>query len=168
HQLLRDKMGPGHNDDAENPNTSRLVIYATPNSVSLAWEVVRHTDSGAAWKALVDATNGKMLSEPHDVNQYATGSGKVFRVNAIVATHNNSLRDNGDAASAVPASAYSTVSLLGLAGNGYLDGPFASSSKTKKRAFNSGNNFLFDRSNDGFSETMGYYYLDYAQRYIQV
>lgn len=167
HQLLRDRMGPGHNDDAETPNTSRLVVYATPSSLSLAWEVVRHTDSGGAWKALVDATTGKMLSEPRDVNRYATGSGKVFRVNAIVATHDNSLRDNNDAASAVPAAAYSTVSLLGLAGNGYLDGPFASSSKTKKRAFNSGNLFLFDRSNDGFSETMGYYYLDYAQRYIQ-
>jgi hypothetical protein len=26
---------------------------------------------------------------------------------------------------------------------------------------------VFDRSNDGFSETMAYYFLDYAQRYIQ-
>src|SRR5262249_46790974 len=44
---------------------------------------------------------------------------------------------------------------------------YASSSKTKKRASNSANNFIYDRSSDGFSETMGYYYIDYAERYIQ-
>jgi len=91
----------------------------------------------------------------------------VFRVNAIVATQNNTLRDNNDAASAVPSSAYSIVALPGLTGTGYLDGDYASSSRTKKRAFSAANSFLYDRSSDGFSETMGYYYLDYAERYIQ-
>jgi hypothetical protein len=91
----------------------------------------------------------------------------VFVVNAIVATRDNSLRDMADSAAAVPLSAYSTVALPGLVGNGFLDGDFASSSRTKKRAFSSVNNFAFDRSDDGFSETMGYYYIDYAERYIQ-
>jgi Zn-dependent metalloprotease len=115
----------------------------------------------------VDAQNGKLLTEPNDINRYVNGTGQVFRVNAVVATHDNSLRDDSDSASAVPFSAYSLVTLQGLLGNGNLDGTYASSSSTKKRAFNAANSFIFDRSNDGFSETMGYYYIDYAERYIQ-
>src|SRR5262249_53181146 len=122
---------------------------------------------GPTWELFVDAQSGELLGEPRDTNRYASGTGQIFLVNAIVATHDNSLRDNNDAASAVPPSAYTVVTLLGLAGNGFLDGQFASSSRTKKQVFSANNNFVFDRSDDGFSETMGYYYLDYAERYIQ-
>jgi ribulose bisphosphate carboxylase small subunit len=103
----------------------------------------------------------------HDVNRYVSGSGRVFKVNAVVSTHDNSLTDQNDSAAAVPASAYAVVTLPNLVGNGFLDGQFASSSRTKKRVFSAGNSFLFDRSSDGFSETEGYYAFDYAQRYIQ-
>ena len=108
-----------------------------------------------------------VIGEPRDINRYATGTGQVFNVNAVVATHDNTLTDDADAASAVPSSAYSIVTLLGLAGNGFLDGEFASSSETKKRVFDASNTFIFDRSSDGFSEVMGYHSIDYAERYIQ-
>jgi Zn-dependent metalloprotease len=147
-------------------NSATLVIYRFNDSFLLAWQVVIPTD-GPTWEVFVDAQSGDLLGEPRDTNRYVNGTGQVFVVNAIVATRDNSLRDNNDAASAVPAQAYSIVTLQGLEGNGLLDGPFASSSKTKKRAFNAANSFIFDRSDDGFSETMGYYYLDYTQRYIQ-
>ena len=146
--------------------SANLVVYSFNDSFLLAWQVIIPTDA-RTWEMFVDAQSGELLGEPRDTNRYVNGAGQVFVVNAIVATHDNSLRDNDDAASAVPAQAYSIVTLQGLVGNGFLDGPFASSSKTKKRAFNAANNFIFDRSDDGFSETMGYYYLDYAQRYIQ-
>jgi len=146
--------------------SARLVVFGVNDSFALAWRVEIPTD-GPTWEVFIDAKDGRLLSEPVDTNRYATGTGQVYRVNAIVATQNNSLRDNNDAASAVPASAYMIVTLQGLAGNGFLDGDFASSSGTKKRVADPGNLFMFDRSNDGFSETMGYYYLDYAQRYIQ-
>jgi hypothetical protein len=136
------------------------------DSFALAWRVVVPTD-GPTWELFIDAKDGRLLSDPVDTNRYVTGTGQVFRVNAIVATQDNSLRDSNDSASAVPTSAYMIVSLQDLAGNGFLDGPFASSAKTKRRVSDPGNLFIFDRSNDGFSETMGYYYLDYAQRYIQ-
>jgi hypothetical protein len=142
------------------------VVYSFNYTFLLAWQVIIPTD-GPTWEMFVDAQSGELLGEPRDTNRYVNGAGQIFVVNAIVATRDNSLRDNDDAASAVPAQAYSIVTLQGLVGNGFLDGPFASSSKTKKRAFNAANNFIFDRSDDGFSETMGYYYLDYAQRYIQ-
>ncbi len=146
--------------------TSKLVIYGEAGDFALAWQIIIPTD-GKTWETFVDARNGALLSEPRDINQYVEGTGQVFIVNAIVATRDNSLRDNNDAASAVPASAYTIVPLHDLFGNGFLDGPYASSSKTKKRASNPAGNFIFDRSDDGFSETMGYYYLDYAERYIQ-
>ena len=146
--------------------TSDLVVFGVDESFFLAWRIVLPSE-GPTWEIVVDAQNGKVIREPVDLNRYVTGSGQVFRVNAVVATQDNSLQDNGDAASAVPVSAYMIVALPGLVGNGFLDGVFASSSKTKKRASDPGNNFFFDRSNDGFSETMGYYYLDYAERYIQ-
>ena len=147
-------------------STAKLFVAAVNDHFSLAWRVVIPTD-GPTWEVFIDAQDGKPMDEPRDINRYVNGTGQVFNVNAVVATHNNSLSDNNDAASAVPSTAYSIVTLQGLDGNGFLDGVFASSSKTKKRASDPANIFIFDRSNDGFSETMGYYYLDYAERYIQ-
>jgi Zn-dependent metalloprotease len=146
--------------------TGKLVVLGLNDSFVLAWRVVILTE-GPTWEIFVDAQDGKFLETPRDINRYVNGTGQVYNVNAIVSTHDNSLRDNNDAASAVPASAYHIVTLPGLVGNGMLDGAYASSSKTKKQAFDAGNVFIFDRSNDGFSETMDYYYIDYAERYIQ-
>ena len=155
---------PGAEEGDEAP-TAALVLRADEDSAVLAWEITLPA-LGPTWRVFVDAESGELLTDPEDINRYAD-TGQVYRVNAVVATHDNTLRDQDDAASAVPTSAYSIVALQGLAGNGFLDGAFASSSRTKKRAFASTNDFLFDRSSDGFSETMGYYFIDYAQRYIQ-
>ena len=143
---------------------AELVVYPLSGSYLLAWRVTTATDDNT-WEVLVDAQAGTLIGKPRDINRYA--SGQVFRVNAVVATQNNALRDGNDAASAVPLSAYSTVTLQGLSSTSLLDGVYASSSKTKKRATASGGNFKFTRDKDGFSETMGYYYIDFAERYIQ-
>ncbi len=143
-----------------------LVVYVAAGSARLAWKV--HVPSAReTWEAFVDARSGELVGPLRDINRYVSGTGQVFRVNAVVATQDNALRDDADSASAVPASAYSIVTLQGLDASGFLDGTYASSRRTKKRAFDAGNSFLFDRSSDGFSETMGYYYFDYAQRHIQ-
>jgi Zn-dependent metalloprotease len=152
--------------DAVSASNEQLVVFRVNDSFALAWRVVIQTD-GPTWEVFLDAQDGKFLQPPRDINRYVNGTGQVYNVNAVVATHDNSLRDNNDAAGAVPASAYRIVTLPGLLGNGMLDGAYASSSKTKKQVFDAGNNFIFDRSSDGFSETMGYYYIDYAERYIQ-
>ena len=145
---------------------AELIVYDFNGSFLLAWRIVIPTD-GPTWPVFIDARSGKVLSRLHDLNRYVNGTGQVFMVNAIVATQDNSLRDNLDAASAVPLNAYTTVTLQGLLGNGFLDGDYASSANTKKRASSLVNDFSFDRSSDGFSETMGYYYIDHAERYIQ-
>ncbi|HZH49633.1 MAG TPA: M36 family metallopeptidase [Nitrospira sp.] len=146
--------------------STKLVIYAETGTPTLAWEVILYTP-GPTWQVFVHAKTRDVLAPARDLNRYATGTGQVFLVNAVVATRDNTLRDNNDAASAVPPSAYRSVSLLGLDGTGFLDGSYASSSATKRRVSSASETFVFDRSNNGFSETMGYYFLDYAQRYIQ-
>ena len=146
--------------------STKLVIYAETGTPTLAWEVILYTP-GPTWQVFVHAKTRAVLAPARDLNRYATGTGQVFLVNAVVAARDNTLRDHNDAASAVPPSAYRSVSLLGLDGTGFLDGSYASSSATKRRVSSASETFVFDRSNDGFSETMGYYFLDYAQRYIQ-
>lgn len=168
-ETLRQNVPPGQDEEPGDVSAanSRLVVYVADGSASLAWHVTRATPGGATWTALIHAGSGKLLASPKDENRYVNGTGRVFPDNAVVATRNNTLRDNGDAASAVPVSAYTNVVLQGLAGNGFLDGQYASSARTRRRALSATNSFLFDRSNDGFSETMGYYYIDFAERYIQ-
>jgi Zn-dependent metalloprotease len=146
--------------------SAELVIFDHEGAPHLAWRIVTPTNR-ETWQAFVDAKDGTILGPPADINRYVNGTGQIFNVNAVVATQNNTLRDNNDAASAVPTSAYSTVTLQGLAGTGFLDGTYASSNKTKKRASSASNTFNFNRSQVGFSETMGYYFIDSAQRYIQ-
>lgn len=146
-------------------DSQRLVIFEAADGAHLAWRLVEPT-ARETWETFIDAHSGEVVAR-RDMNRYVTGTGRVFTDNAVVATRNTTLRDNSDSAAAVPASAYTQVSLLNLTGNGFLDGLYASSSATKKRASNASNSFLFDRSSDGFSETMCYYYIDYAERYIQ-
>lgn len=169
-ESARGHMPPGPVDQGETSDvplpSTKLVIYAETGTPTLAWEVILHTP-GPTWQLFVHAQKGHVLAPARDLNRYATGTGKVFQVNAIVATQNNSLRDQKDAASAVPSSAYRSVTLLGLNGNGFLDGTYASSKASRRRVSSASQTFVFDRSSNGFSETMGYYFLDYAQRYIQ-
>jgi Zn-dependent metalloprotease len=169
-QAAQGHIPPGLSDKEESGDgpgpSAKLVIYGNTGTPALAWEVIIHTN-GPAWQVFVHAQTGKALAPARDLNRYATGMGQVFLVNAIVATRDNSLTDQADAASAVPPAAYRSVTLLGLNGSGFLDGAYASSSASKRRVSSAAQSFVIDRSLDGFSETMGYYYLDYAQRYIQ-
>jgi fungalysin/thermolysin propeptide/fungalysin metallopeptidase (M36) len=157
----------GEEEIADLPGPSaKLVIYPETDTPTLAWEVIVYTP-GPTWQLFVHANTGKVVAPAKDLNRYLKGTGQVFQVSAIVATHNNDLRDQEDAANAVPQSAYLLKPLEDLNGSGFLDGPYASSSATKRRVFSKDLIFMFDRSSNGFSETMGYYFLDYAQRYIQ-
>ncbi len=152
--------------DLPSPST-RLVMYAESGTPTLAWEVTVPTH-GPTWQVFVHAQKGTIVAPVRDLNRYVNGTGQIFKVNAIVASGINTLTDQSDAAAAVPTNAYSMVILPGLVGNGLLDGPYASSSLTKRRVTSNNHSFVYDRSSNGFSETMGYYYLvDFAQRYIQ-
>ncbi|HEX8109730.1 MAG TPA: M36 family metallopeptidase, partial [Kofleriaceae bacterium] len=153
--------------DSDAPELPELVIDADAGSPVLAYRAVVPT-TGPTLEFFVDARTGARLGPPSDLNRYfVTGTGQVFKDNAVVATQNNNLVDSNDAASAVPSNAYSTVALQGLNGNNRLDGQFASGSASKSRAAGTSNSFLFLRDNNAFSETMTYFHIDFAERYIQ-
>jgi Zn-dependent metalloprotease len=152
--------------DADLPESPELVIYAGGGAPALAYQIVVPTD-GPTLQFFVNAKTGEVIGEPSDLNRYVNGTGQVFRDNAVVATQNNNLVDGGDGSAAVPNTAYSTVTLLDLNGNNRLDGRFASGSASRRRAAGTNNNFIFLRNNNGFSETMAYFHIDFAQRYIQ-
>ena len=162
---------PARQDDPEELSGlpapfAKLVIHAETGIPTLAWEVILSTP-GPTWQTFVNARTAESILPEKDMKRYATGTGQVFNVNAVVATHNTTLTDHNDNKNAVPNTAYRNVTLERLATTGFLDGLYASSSATKKRVFSPSRNFLYDRSSNGFSETMGYYYIDYAQQYIQ-
>lgn len=157
---------PVPNADADAPDAPELVIYAGAGTPALAYRVVVPT-GGPTLQFFVNAKTGTIIGEPSDLNRYVNGTGQVFKDNAVVATQNNNLVDNNDSATAVPSSAYSTVTLQGLTGNNKLDGQFASGSASKSRAAGTNNNFIFLRNTKAFSETMAYFHIDFAQRYIQ-
>lgn len=166
---LEKRQPQGLIDDTVPTPIATLLVFAEDGMPRLVWEVIHHT-WGPTWQVLIDAKTGQMLKPAQDLNRYVSplqGLGQIFVTNAIVATGDPSLRDNKDAASAVPSSAYKIVGLERLLGTGYLDGEYASSSASKKRVSSSIHQFLFDRSSNGFSETMGYYFLDFAQQRIQ-
>ena len=156
-------IGPD-DDAAEAPE---LVITTAAGAPALAYRVVVPA-GGATLQFFVSAHTGAVLGAPSDLNRYlVNGTGQVFKDNAVVATQNNNLVDANDAASAVPSSAYSVVTLQGLNGNNRLDGQFASGSNSATRAVGTNNNFIFLRNTKAFSETMAYFHIDFAQRYIQ-
>ena len=66
------------------------------------------------------------------------------------------------------ARAYHRVTLTDLDGSGTLTGAYAKViSETGKAAADTGSGFVYTRDQDQFEQTMGYYWVTQAQRYIQ-
>lgn len=95
------------------------------------------------------------------------GIGQVFDPNPIVTMKDRTLRDNNDSNEAIPKAAYVKVTLRNLLPGDVLDGPYVSTRITPDRAKDPGHNFVYDRSDDRFSEVMAYYHIDSSQMYIQ-
>jgi len=96
------------------------------------------------------------------------GTANVFMVNPVQSSGNESMTDDKDAATAVPASAYATVKLGNLDGSGYLTGKWVRvQSATGTPAYSTTNTFIYNRSADQFEQVMAYFWIDQAQEYLQ-
>ena len=93
--------------------------------------------------------------------------GRVFMVNPVQSSGDQSLTDQKDSATAVPQSQYVDVPLTNLDGSGYLRGDWASVVSTTGKPVSSKTGYLFDRSADQFEQVMAYYWVTQAQLYIQ-
>ncbi len=98
----------------------------------------------------------------------STGTGSVFVSNPVQSLGDESLTDQKDADSAVPAAAYHTVALTNLDGSGFLRGDYANVySSTGNLAFSPTNTFNYTRHQDEFEQVMAFYWVTEAQKYIQ-
>ncbi|MGO4255205.1 M36 family metallopeptidase [Marmoricola sp. RAF53] len=98
----------------------------------------------------------------------STGTARIFMVNPVQSSGDQSLTDDDDSAAAVPASAYTIAPLANLDGSGYLRGKWAVvASATGTPAYSASNDFRYDRSQDQFEQVMAYYWVDRAQTYLQ-
>ena len=98
----------------------------------------------------------------------STGTARVFMVNPVQSSGDESLTDQKDAASAVPASAYATAQLRNLDGSGYLSGKYVDvRSNTGAAAYSPTNVFAYDRHQDQFEQVMAYFWVNQAQEYLQ-
>jgi hypothetical protein len=101
-------------------------------------------------------------------NGSSTGSAQVFVPNPVQSLGIETLTDQKDSDAAVPPLAYHTVQLTNLDGSGFLSGDYATVvSETGNPAFSPTNTFAYTRSQDEFEQTMAYYWVTEAQKYIQ-
>jgi zinc metalloprotease ZmpB len=101
-------------------------------------------------------------------NGSSTGVGSVFVSNPVQSLGDETLTDQKDSDTAVPAAAYHTVTLTNLDGTGFLHGDYATVySETGNQAFSPTNTFMYTRHQDEFEQVMAYYWITQAQRYIQ-
>ena len=97
----------------------------------------------------------------------STGVGSVFVTNPVQSLGDESLTDQKDADSAVPATAYVAVALTNLDGSGFLRGDYANVvSETGNPAYSPTNTFRYTRRQDEFEQVMAYFWITEAQKYI--
>jgi len=100
-------------------------------------------------------------------NGSSVGSAQVFVPNPVQSLGDESLTDQKDSDSAVPAAAYHAVQLTNLDGSGFLRGDYANVySSTGNPAFSPTNTFAYTRHQDEFEQVMAYYWMTEAQKYI--
>ena len=101
-------------------------------------------------------------------NGSSVGSAQVFVPNPVQSLGDETLTDQKDSDAAVPAAAYHAVQLTNLDGSGFLHGDYATVySEIGNPAFSPTNTFAYTRSQDEFEQTMAYYWITAAQKYIQ-
>ena len=96
------------------------------------------------------------------------GTGRVFLPNPVADLQDESLTDQKDADYPALQPAYHTVTLTNLDGSGFLCGDWVCIySETGNPAYSPKNTFLYNRHDDEFEQTMAYYWITEAQKYIQ-
>ncbi|MFJ5828933.1 M4 family metallopeptidase [Streptomyces sp. NPDC093089] len=130
--------------------------------------MTRRTSRGLAAAAAVTVAAATAALLPSGGASAASApQARVFMVNPVQSSGDQSLADHKDAASDVPASAYATVTLRNLDASGGLSGKWAVvRSETGKPAKTSAAT-SFDRSDDEFEQVMAYFWVNEAQEYLQ-
>lgn len=95
---------------------------------------------------------------------------RVFDPNPVASQNDPTLRDENDAAGAVPNAAYRSVELLDIAESGPLRGPFVALVDRQAPSIpppDALGGLEFDREAGGFEDVNAYFHIDRNQRYLQ-
>jgi Fungalysin metallopeptidase (M36) len=122
--------------------------------------------------ALFLAASPSAIAAPKPPVGGSTAPAQVFAPNPVADLGIQTLTDQKDAdyfsADPALARAYHRVTLTDLDGSGALTGAYAKVvSETGPAATDTGSGFVYTRDQDQFEQTMGYYWITQAQRYIQ-
>ena len=122
--------------------------------------------------ALLLAAAAPAVAAPKPPPGASTAPAQVFAPNPVADLGIQTLTDQKDAdffsADPALARAYHRVTLTDLDGTGSLAGTYAKVvSETGKAAVDTGSGFIYTRDQDQFEQTMAYYWVTQAQRYIQ-
>lgn len=150
---------------------SESVYYPHNGVPILTWKMIVKTtpaeSSGtkarpAEWKIYMDAATGEII-EKHNLLRFVDGKGRVFDPNPVVTLNDTTLSDK----SPVPDKAYKDVVLRDLKNTGFIEGPFVTTSTSKKRVQRKNSDFRFKRADRAFKEVMVYFHIDRIQRHLQ-
>ena len=118
--------------------------------------------SATATAALLAPAGSASASAPA-----AAPQARIFMVNPVQSTGDQSLTDGKDAASAVPAGAYATAALRNLDGSGSLSGRWAAVRSDTGGSAKVADVGAYDRHDDQFEQVMAYFWVNEAQEYLQ-
>jgi Zn-dependent metalloprotease len=155
-------------DDGSSVETKvpQLVVLPEGRRGRLAWRVDARTDGESA-RVFVDAATGVPL-RADDLLRAADGSAEVFVPNPVYAKHSTAFADAGDADSVALTAARDPVILRRLDGSGYLRGPWADVTRTRKPTMSAALDWTtVTRSNDAFEQLMAYYHVDTTQQRLR-
>lgn len=147
----------------------QLVAVNISGEARPAWRVVVEENLHEPTAHYIDAVSGALLlSQP--LFARITAKGRVFDPNPVTKLNDPSLRDQNDAAAAVPETAYSLVDLLELNPTGMLAGPnvqIVDNDAPSTPHADASQSLLFDRSQPQFEEVNVYFHVDRSDRYLQ-
>ncbi|MFJ8011678.1 M4 family metallopeptidase [Streptomyces sp. NPDC096339] len=121
--------------------------------------------------AAATATVALTLAAPASASASAPGAslpqGRVFMVNPVQSSGDQTLADAKDSATAVPASAYVTTALRNLDASGGLSGKWASVRSDTGASAKVADAASYNRRDDQFEQVMAYFWVNEAQEYLQ-
>ncbi|MGW5775042.1 M4 family metallopeptidase [Streptomyces sp. NPDC003863] len=130
--------------------------------------MTRRTSRGLAAAAAVTVATATAALLPSAGASAATApQARVFMVNPVQSSGDQTLADHKDAASDVPASAYATVALRNLDASGALSGRWAAVRSETGAPARTSDLAGLDRSDDRFEQVMAYFWVNEAQEYLQ-
>ena len=157
-------------------SVNELVVYVDDlNEAHLVYHIIQpipnKNGQSPTYEAFVDAVFNSIVGTPRDINKYADG--QIYRNgNAMAATGDSALKDT----SPVPLTAYQIVPLQGLTSTTGLIGQYCDvytlTASGSRATPDENGNYLYTRNTTPtvgakFDAVNTYYYVDFAQRYLQ-